>query len=69
MRVHLEGPEFLSVPGTHTGACTYHFDFTVTIPGQYRVVAIAERADVDSMAEVFPTWGRSDGEHYQQVVL
>ena len=52
LRVHLEGPELLSVPGMHIGACTYEFDFQVTVPGQYRVVAIAERADFDGMAEI-----------------
>jgi hypothetical protein len=60
LRVHLEGPELHGVPGRHVGNCVYEFNFRVTIPGQYRLVAIAEHSDYDALAEV--PEGRAAGE-------
>jgi hypothetical protein len=49
--VLLEGAELLKLKGTHVGGCRYAFPFTATIPGVFRLVAVALRADWASLSE------------------
>lgn len=58
----MEGPELLAIPGRHVGACTYQFNFHVTVPGTYRVVAIAERTEYDATMETGD--GAAPGAYY-----
>jgi hypothetical protein len=57
LHVVLEGGEFLLLRGEHVGGCAYNFPFRLSIPGLYRVVAVALHADWDALQEetvVFP---------------
>ena len=49
--VSLEGAEFHVLPSIHTGGCTYLLPFAVSIPGIYRLHALALRSDYASIDE------------------
>ena len=48
----LEGPEFHALPSVHLGECAYALPFAVTIPGPYRLYALALRADYAAVDEL-----------------
>lgn len=52
--VVMEGGEFLSPAQVHLGGCRYAFPFHATIPGTYRVLAMATRTDWRSLNESIP---------------
>jgi hypothetical protein len=52
--VVIEGGEFLAPAQQHLGGCRYAFPFEATIPGTYRVLALATRTDWRALNESIP---------------
>ena len=50
--VTLEGAEFHALPAVHVGGCSYALPYAVTIPGPYRLYALALRADYAALDEL-----------------
>lgn len=53
--VIFEGAEFLRLRGVHVGGCRYIFSYEVSLPGAYRIFALALRSDWQALNETGAT--------------